>query len=161
MTDGDETMDAMPAPLMDDFLSGDRGRVLHAAWEVFKTREPAALEPLVAALPAIERATDGLDLGGALLSNRVNLDHALDRIRTFAEQRCLCTAYAGHVLYEPAKEETLGHVRIVEEIPVFFNGRPDRPKRICECTDCGRRFSVEEGESHYTWWKWTTQESRR
>ncbi|MEV0646394.1 hypothetical protein AB0I28_14135 [Phytomonospora sp. NPDC050363] len=48
-------------------------------------------------------------------------------------------------------------VRIVEEIPVYYNGRPDRPKRLCECADCGKRFEVEEGEYHYTWWKWTVK----
>lgn len=144
-----------PRTLADDFVSKDGRRVLHAVWKVFKTRDPKVLEPLAAALRAIDRATDDLDLGGALLSNGRNLEHALDRIRIFGEGRCLCAAYADHVLYEPAKEEAYGHVRIVEEIPVFYNGRPDRPKRVCECVGCGRRFEVEEGEYHYTWWKWT------
>lgn len=145
--------------LVDDFSSKDGRRVLHAVWQVFKTRDPEVLEPLVKSFRAIDRATDDLDLGGALLSNGKNLEHALDRIRIFGERRCLCAAYADHVLYEPAKEEAYGHVRIVEEIPVFYNGRPDRPKRVCECVDCGQRFEVEEGEYHYTWWKWTARRS--
>ncbi|WP_420112155.1 hypothetical protein [Pseudactinotalea sp.] len=152
---------ALQAPLTEAFLSGENRRVLHAVWAVIASRDPELLAPLVTALPAIEKATADLDLGGALLSNRNNLDHALDRIRLFADKRCLCQAYPDHVRYEPAKEEARGHVRILEEIPTFFNGRPDRPERICECTDCGRRFSVEEGEYHYTWWKWTMQDSGR
>ena len=146
---------AQETTLLDDFLSADSSRVLHAVWAVFKTRDPKVFEPLVSALPAIDRATDDLELGGALISNDRNLGHALERIEIFGEGRCLCAAYLGHVRYEPAKEEGYGHVRIVEEVPVFFNGRPDRPKRVCECTGCGRRFEVEEGEYHYTWWKWT------
>lgn len=152
---------ALQAPLAEDFLSGESRRVLRAVWAVFASRDPEVLAPLVRALPAIEKATADLDLGGALLSNGTNLDHALGRLRLFASKRCLCGAYPDHVRYEPAKEEALGHVRIVEEIPMFFNGRPDRPQRICECTDCGRRFSVKEGEYHYTWWEWTAQSSRR
>lgn len=152
---------ALQAPLVDEFLSGEQRPVLHAVWEVFTSRDPDVFAPLVMALPAIEKATADLDLGGALLSNGANLDHALDRIRLVARKQCLCGAYPDHVLYDPAKEKAWGHVRIVEEIPMFYNGNPDRPKRICECTDCGRRFSVTEGEYHYTWWKWTAQGSSR
>jgi len=141
--------------LVDDFLSKDVRRVMHATWEVFHTRDPKVLEPLAAKLSAIDKATDDLALGGALMPNGKNLSHALDRIALFGKGGCLCAAYTGHLLYEPAKEEAYGHARIAEVIPVFFKGRPDRPKRICECTDCGRRFTVEEGEYHYTWWKWT------
>jgi hypothetical protein len=145
---------ALATPLVDDLLSRDNSRVLHAVWEVIGTRDADVLAPLATALPAIERATDDLDLGGALLSNQDNLDHALDRIRLFEKRRCLCAAYPDHVRYEPAKEEASGHVRIVAEAPVYYNGMPGRPKRLCECTACGQRFEVEEGEYHYTWWKW-------
>ncbi|MEV0644035.1 hypothetical protein AB0I28_02105 [Phytomonospora sp. NPDC050363] len=142
-----------PAPtLLDDFLSKDRRRVLHAVWEVFKTRDPKVLEPLAAALPVIDRATDDVDLGGALMSNGENLTHALDRIRLFGKGRCLCAAYTDHVFYEPRKEVAYGHVRIVEVVEGFYYGRP---KRICECADCGQRYEIEEGEYHYPWWKWT------
>lgn len=146
--------EALQQPLVADFLSQDGRRVLHAAWEVFRTREPAVLQPLVTALPAIERATADLDLGGMLASNGKHLDHALGRIRIFGERRCLCAAYPEHVFYEPAKEEAYGHIRIVEVIPTSFHGRPGRPERICECLTCGQRFDVEEGEYHYPWWQW-------
>ncbi|WP_143116114.1 hypothetical protein [Lentzea xinjiangensis] len=29
------------------------------------------------------------------------------------------------------------------------------PDRVCECRDCGKRFQVEQGEYHFTRWKWT------
>lgn len=150
----DPRREARDSELVDDLLSGDERRVLHAVWAIFATRDPAVLQPVARSLARIERATDDLDLGGALISNRRNLDHAFDRVRRFTEGKCLCGVYPGHVRYEPAKEERHGHVRIVEEIEVLFQGRPDRPRRICECTACGRRFDVEEGEYHYTWWQW-------
>lgn len=143
------------ASLVEDFLSRDGRRVLHAVWEVIATRDPAVLAPLAARVASIDHATDDLELGGMLASNGANLQHAIDRIGIFGQRRCLCAAYAGHQFYDPAKEQARGHVRIVREDAVFVDGRPDRPKRICECADCGQWFSVEEGEYHYTWWKWT------
>src|SRR5690606_15454799 len=96
---------ALQMPLVDEFLSGERRPVLHAVWEVFTSRDPEVFAPLVIALPAIAKAPADLALGGALLSNGDNLDHALDRIRLVANKQCLCGAYPDHVRYDPAKEK--------------------------------------------------------
>lgn len=152
--------DALQSPLVADFLSGDKDRILHALWAVFKTRDPEILAPLARALPAVEKATADADLGGMLVSNASNLDHVLDRIELFGKGACLCAAYLSHQFYDPAKEEHRRHVRIVETIPNDGQWVPDR---VCECRDCGKRFQVEQGEYHYTWWKWTevTQPGRK
>ncbi|SDF41516.1 hypothetical protein SAMN05216553_101525 [Lentzea fradiae] len=149
LTGPDPGEHAHRSPLIAAFLSGDARRVLGAVWTVFRTRDPEVLTPLVKALPAIEKATD-LDLGGALASNNDNLDHVLGRIRLFREGTCLCTAYLSHLFYDPEKEGR--HVLVVGTVP---NDRQWVPDRLCECRDCGRRFQVEQGEHHYTWWKWT------
>ena len=142
-----------PPSLVDDFLSGESSRVLHALWAVVASRDPDVLGPVATALPTVEDATADADLGGALMSNNRNLEHAFDRIRLFARGACLCAAYPAHsAAYDPAKEKRRGHVRIVGTVP---NERQWEPDRICECTDCGKRFQVEQGEYHYTWWKWT------
>ena len=144
--------------LLDDFVSKDRDRIMHAVWEVIKTRDPEVLAPLAKEVGRIDRATDDIAYGGALASNAQHVGHAIDRLRLFKRRECLCGAYPDHQFYEPAKEESYGFVRIIEEIPVLTDqGFPDRPKRVCECTDCGRQFTVEEGEYHYTWWKWTAR----
>lgn len=143
---------ALQSRLVDDFLSGEKDRILAAVWEVMRTRDPALLTPLVTALPAIARATAGADLGGMLVSNASNLERALQRIELFSTGACLCTAYRLQQFHDPAKEEQAGHIRIVGTVP---NERQWEPDRICECTDCGRRYQVEQGEYHYTWWKWT------
>ena len=140
------------SPLVEDFLSGDGKRVLSAVWTVFRTRDPAVLAPVSRALPAIEKATADADLGGVFVSNNANLDHALDRIRLFAQGRCLCAAYRSHQFYDVEKEEARRHVRVVGTVP---NDRQWVPDRVCECLGCGKRFQVEQGEYHYPWWKWT------
>ncbi|WP_154792481.1 hypothetical protein [Occultella kanbiaonis] len=144
--------DALRFPLVADFLSGEKDRILHALWEVVPTRDPEVLAPLARALPAIEKATANVELGGMLASNSANLEHALDRIEFFGKGDCLCAAYPSHQFYDPAREVRRGHIRIVETVPSDWQRVPDR---ICECRDCGKRFQVEEGEYHYTWWKWT------
>lgn len=139
-------------PLVADFLSGDKGRVLSGVWAVFRTRDPEILAPLARALPALEKATAEVDLGGMLVSNGSNLDHVLARIALFGEGACLCAAYLSHQFYDPGEEERLRHVRIVGTVPNDGQWVPDR---VCECRDCGRQFQVEHGEYHYPWWKWT------
>lgn len=142
----------MTDEIVEDLLSQDSGRVMHAVWEVFASRDPEVLRPLHKALVAIDRATDELELGGALASNGGHLDHALERIRLFGGGTCLCAAYPSHQFYDPEKEAHRQHVRVVGTVP---NDRQWVSDRICECRDCGRRFQVEQGEYHYTWWKWT------
>ncbi|KRB76436.1 hypothetical protein ASE01_15850 [Nocardioides sp. Root190] len=143
---------ATTSPLVADFLSGDKDRVIPALWAVMKTRDPEVLTPLAHSLRAIERATANVELGGMLASNGSHLAHALDRVALFDKRVCLCTAYPSHQFYDPDKEEAQQHVRILDRVP---NERQWVPDRICECRDCGRKYQVEQGEYHYTWWKWT------
>lgn len=147
-----------PAALVDDLLSRDRSRILAATWAIIRTRDDAALHAVQARRSEIEDAVDEVDLGGMLALNGRHVTHALERVRMHALGRCLCEAYAGHDMYDPAKEEALGHVDVVEVIPVVVRGVPWRPRRICACTACGRRFDVEENEHHYPWWRWRPAE---
>lgn len=140
------------SPLVADLLSGDRERILTAVWALMSTRDPAVLGPVAAALPTIRRATAELDLGGAFVRNASHLAAALARAELSRTRTCLCTTYPDHLFHDPAREEARGHVRIVGEVP---NDRQWEPDRVCECTDCGRRWQVEHGEYHYPWWKWT------
>ncbi|TDE95057.1 hypothetical protein EXU48_09840 [Occultella glacieicola] len=149
--------EALRSPLVEDFLSGEQSRILHAVWAVVETRDPEILAPLALALPALEKATAKVDLGGMLISNNANLDHAFHRIDLFRTGACLCAAYPSHQRYDVENEERQGHIRVVDTVP---NERQWEPDRICECRDCGKRFQVEQGEYHYTWWKWTVAPAR-
>ncbi|MFB9313377.1 hypothetical protein [Nocardioides plantarum] len=144
---------SLQLPLVQDLLSDDGSRVMSAVWDVLGTRDPEVLEPLLRVLPTIKEATQDLELGGALIANASHVARALDRVALFGRGTCLCTAYLFDQLSDPAKEERRGHVRIVETIPGDGSWVPDR---ICECTDCGRRYRVEEGLYHYPWWAWTS-----
>lgn len=144
--------------LVDDLRSRDRSRILGAVWAIIRTRDDAALRAVAARLPELEEAVDEVELGGMLASNGRHVTHAFDRVRMHAAGRCLCGAYADHDMYDPAKEASLGHVAIVVEIPVVVRGVHWRPRRICACTGCGRRFDVEENEHHYPWWRWRDAE---
>lgn len=140
--------------LVADLCSGERDRVLHAVWAIVATRDPAVLQPIVDALPRIRTATDDLDLGGAFVSNRLNLERSLAYVERFAAGECFCTAYDHGGFFQPEREAARGHVRIVEVRTTPLRGRETWPRDVCECTACGRRFDVEHGESHYPWWQW-------
>lgn len=133
------------SPVVADLLSGEVERVRKVALAVRTTRDREIFEPLAAALPALETSTYA----------GVDVDAAFDRIRIFAAGTCLCADYLNRQLYNPETEAAAGHVRIVEERQKQLGARPER---LCECSDCGRRFHVEEGDYHYTWWRWTELE---
>lgn len=155
-----ESTDEPQDPLVADVLSGERSRVLEAVWRIFSTRDPHLLDGPAAALPQLRAAADDADLGGLLASNNAHLHHVLCRLELYARGQCLCAAYDSldrfdsSMFYDVEKEAALGHVTIVdtEPVPGWI------PIRICVCTDCGRRFRVEEGDYHYSWWKWTEVE---
>jgi hypothetical protein len=152
-----------PAPVVGeevvaDLCSRERGRILGAVWAVVRTRDPAILGPVAAALPQIEAATADVDLGGALVSNDSHLARAVQRGRLFAQGTCLCTAYPGHLMSDVPREVARGHVRVVGTVR---NERQYDDDAICECTDCGRRYQVEHGESHHPWWQWTALDEKR
>ncbi|SCX49693.1 hypothetical protein SAMN03159343_2253 [Klenkia marina] len=142
---------ALRSPVVQDLLSRDPGRVISAAWTLLGTRDPAVLTPVLTAVDAIEDATAGLRLGGALASNAGHLASGLERARTLGRGECLCTCYPGHSFYEPDREQAKGYVRVVGTVP---DERQWVDDSICECTNCGRRYQVEHGEGHYPWWRW-------
>jgi hypothetical protein len=145
------TQSADKTQLSADFLSREPARVHRATWTVINTRDPAVLGPPAADLVAIERATRNLDLGGELHANARALAHALDRLRHYRDGSCLCADYTTLEFYDPAEEQARAHVLILDTVPNDHQWEPDR---ICQCTGCGKRFQVEQGESHYSWWRW-------
>lgn len=137
---------------LDDLLSSESHRIWQASWEVIRTRDTVLLENLRAALPTIRRATADVELGGMIRPNRDALDHALRKIRDYRSWRCWCDDYPRLLAFDPAREEERGHATVLGRDP---SGWPATYE--CECAVCGRRFSVEEGEHHALWWRWTAQ----
>jgi hypothetical protein len=133
--------------ILADITSRDTGRVYAAMWALVRLRDEAELDALAAALPEIEQATAGLDLGGMVYSNNDTLAFALRRLRYHRDRLgCLCALYPDLLLYDPEREAAAGNVRIIETGPETWR---------CECTHCGAAFAVQYGEAHASWWKWT------
>jgi hypothetical protein len=135
-----------------DLLSHDPHRIWQASWEIIATRDTALLESLRTALPAIRRATADIELGGMIQPNRAALSHALGKVKNYHAWRCWCDDYPRLLQYDPGREEERGHATILSRArsawPATYS---------CECTVCGRRFAVEEGEYHSLWWRWTPE----
>ena len=145
----------MSAALLADLTSRDPQRVIGAMWAVVRLRDPAGLDALAVALPEIEQATAGLELGGMVHSNADTLAFALRKLRHHRDRLgCLCALYPEHLLFDPEKEAAAGHVRILETRYV-----QDRwlDAFRCRCTACGATFHVQYGEGHASWWQWTAE----
>lgn len=142
--------------LLDDFLSGDRSRVMPAVWETIHSRDPETLDPLVDALPRLRRAAAQLDLGGAIYSNNGHFEHALSKLEQYRDGKCWCAVYPGQLTHDPRKEETRGHILILSTSEPGWS-----MTYLCECTVCGQQFDIEQGDHHFTWWNWVPRGPKR
>ncbi|CAQ01823.1 hypothetical protein ACR8AL_07790 [Clavibacter sepedonicus] len=140
------------ADTLDDLLSADPHRIWQASREIIGTRDTALLDALRTALPAILRATAGVELGGMMRPDRDALDHALRKVRDHRSWWCWCDDHPRLPSFDPTREEERGHARVLRRDraawPVTYE---------CGCVVCGRRFDVEEGEHHALWWRWTAR----
>jgi len=136
-----------------DLTSRDPPRVIRGMWGLVMLRDAAVLDALAAALPVIERATQGLALGGIAYSNDETLAFALRKLAYHRDRAgCLCGLYPELLLYDPEREADAGNVRILETRYVDDKWLDSYR---CECTLCGTRFHVQHGEAHASWWAWS------
>lgn len=142
--------------LLDDFLSRETDRVLHATWEVLGSRDPDVVDPLVPHVARIRLATEKLDLGGLIRPNSANVDFAITKLEHRGQGLCWCEDYAGPLHWDPEREQREGHVRILSTSEPGWSMTYE-----CECTVCGRIFDVEQGDHHFTWWRWRPRGVKR
>lgn len=128
--------------------------MLAATWTTIRSRDSDELAPLVRALPQIRRATEELELGGALHSNSANLDAALTKLENVRDGACWCASYPTSQFFEPAKEERAGYVRILSTSTPGWSMTYE-----CLCTVCEQVFGGEQGDYHYMWWRWAPREA--
>jgi len=134
--------------LLSDLTSRDPHRIWSATSAVTTLRDPVQLDLLAAQLPEIRAQTAGIDLGGALLPNSERLKFVLHKLEYWRDRTgCLCRLYPDWLQFDPNREAKAGNIRILE------TNLYERTY-TCECALCGTRYTVEEGEYHYTWWKW-------
>jgi hypothetical protein len=137
--------------LLADLTSRDAQRIWAASHAVAKVGDGALLRALSAEVGAIEAATDGVELGGALRPNRVALEFAIKKLRHVAtSDDCLCTLYPTYDLFDPAAQADAGHIAILAEETI-----PYASIYSCRCATCGADYTAEERDYHYMWWEWT------
>ncbi len=140
------TADGADSPLLQEFLSRDQKRVSAAIDVVNRSGDTALLAPVAANLSAVLKALNAADFV-IVEGNPVEL--AVDRLEIVESGGCLCTTYPRRSV-DPEREAEHGWVRIESE-----TCEPGgRPLRVVACTACGAVYDVEEGDYHYTWWKW-------
>ncbi len=136
--------------ILDDLTSRDTHRIWSASHGVIKLRDREMLAELARHVDAIERATHGIELGGALRPNRVALEAAVRKLRFAADgAKCLCGFYLDYDLFGPEDEAKGGHIAIISQVD-----KPYAETYVCECNSCRQRYAVERFEYHYAWWKW-------
>ena len=143
--------------LLDDIVSRDPARIWSSACAIRTLRDKQALSTLASHLDMIRERTQGVSLGGALRPNSSHLQFALKKLEFVkSSSECLCALYPQDEMYDPAKEEAQGHVRILETVRLA-GGWVDHHQ--CACSLCGANYRVEEREYHYTWWAWMRTDS--
>ncbi len=139
--------------LFADITSGDAQKIWASSSAIVALRDAAALDALAAHVLEIRAKTDGIPLGGALMPNSERLKFALRKLDYWREKAgCLCRLYPERLMYDPKREAEAGNVRLLS---TTSDAAAWPTTYTCACTLCGANYSVEEGEYHYTWWKWT------
>jgi hypothetical protein len=134
-----------------DLTSRDAQRIRAASHDVARSWDLDLLRTLACEGWAIEAATRGIELGGALRSNRAVLDFALKKLRHMAtSDACLCTLYPAYDMFDPAAEEKAGRLAIISEKAI-----PYASVFTCRCAGCGATYTAEERDYHYMWWQWS------
>lgn len=135
--------------LLQEFLSRDQKRISAAIDVVNRSGDTALLAPVAAELRAVLAALRDADF---VIVDGNPVELAVDRLEIVQSGGCLCTTYARRSV-DPEREAEHGWVRIESETCELGG----RPKRVVACSACGTVFDVEEGEYHYTWWKWVAR----
>lgn len=139
-----------PEAALNGFLSRDPDRIMAAIRVVMETRDADVLDHLSAQSTVIEKATKGIDLGGAFIPNRVQLNLALKRLRLYRDGKaaagntrdfCYCRLFGDHLSHHPELMRDRGRVEIESE-----DVRREEYTTIyrCRCVECGAKFRVQE-----------------
>ncbi|HSX66173.1 hypothetical protein [Nocardioides sp.] len=132
--------------LLQEFLSRDQKRISAAIDVVNRSSDTALLTPVADELRAVLAALNAADF---VIVDGNPVELAVDRLEIVRDGGCLCATYARRSV-DPEREAAQGWVRIESETCELGG----RPQRVVACTSCAAVFDVEEGEYHYTWWKW-------
>jgi hypothetical protein len=137
--------------VLHDITSGDPHRIWKACGAIIQSRDEAALAGIAARLPEIRSRTEGVELGGMLRANSVQLTFALRKLEFYGSPHgCPCTLYPEYDMYDPEREQAADNVRLLGAPPQQWGDAFQ-----AECTLCGARYRATVESYHYTWWQWS------
>ncbi|MCC4241323.1 hypothetical protein [Thalassospira povalilytica] len=141
--------------ILEHFLSRAPHKVWLASCEIRKLRDRDKLLEISEHLKKIRKETKNVfkNSGPGLLSNDYHLNFALKKLSFIREtEACQCELYPSNMFFNPNKEAEEGFVVITDKMEDAQNWSADYR---CECTICGNKFSIQQGEYHYTSYHWT------
>lgn len=146
---------------LEDLLSQDPARIMDGVWQVLKTHDRAELTELTKARGRIRKSTGSVALAGALISNELHLETAMNRLDLFASEladgpsrsNCYCRLLTRMPVTSPITMEVQKRIRIVksttlhEQMACIYR---------CACLACDARFRVrEENGWHVPTYAWS------
>ncbi len=138
--------------LLQDLLSGDTTRIHASTCTVAVTFDAALLDALAPHADRIEKACERVALGGALVTNQVHLQAALQRLRYWqARTGCLCALLPGYLFFNPQRLIEQGQMQLL------CAGEAEDGWGQCHqvaCAHCGQHWQATDREYHYRWWEW-------
>lgn len=138
--------------ILDKFTSKNSHEIWSASCEVAKCNNLELLDSLAIDIKAIENATKGISLGGALCPNNYHLEFALKKLRYVNKRAgCLCVLYPEYMFFNPIDEEKNCSITITEIVQIDGKWID---YYICKCNKCHASYKVEERDGHFTFWSW-------
>ncbi|MCA2016443.1 hypothetical protein LDJ79_09995 [Vibrio tritonius] len=138
--------------ILDKFTSKNPQQIWSASCEVAKCNNLELLDSLAVDIIAIENATKGITLGGALCPNSYHLEFALKKLRYVKNRAgCLCALYSEYMFFNPIDEEKNGNITITEIVKIDGKWID---YHICKCNKCHVSYKVEERGGHFAFWSW-------
>jgi hypothetical protein len=141
-----------PEDWLPALLSKDSDRIWRTCGAIRRSWDRAALCALAGESARIEAATKGVDLGGMLRPNALQLSFALRKLSLAGTDACFCSLYRLDDLFDPTQEAEAGHVALSDAVVDMVN---QEAHWTCTCRACGARFRATEVMGyHYPWYRW-------
>ncbi|WP_078082664.1 hypothetical protein, partial [Microbulbifer mangrovi] len=138
--------------IIEKFESRDSHSIWEATWEILRCADKTELKKLMPYLKKFKEIINGLDLGGAIYSNKNSANLALSHIEQSVTNICHCSLFTQSPKFSPSKEAEWGHVSLKGS---------EIKKELYEehydvvCNYCGNQYFVREVHGwHVPWYEW-------
>lgn len=138
--------------IIEKFESRDGHSIWEATWDILRCADKTELIKLIPHLESFKEIIHGIDLGGAIYSNKESAYLALSHIEQSCTNICHCSLFTQAQKFSPRKEADWGHVSLKGS---------EIKKDIYEehfdvvCNYCGNQYFVREVHGwHVPWYEW-------